>query len=397
MSWLLPAPIARVLTGLWLSQSPHSWRHRVIADDEPFVNTPGSDPDRVFMIGDGIASGRGVVTHALGLPGYLARSLSRITGRATDVELAVHPEMTVTSSLAALEDIDLLRFDVILLFVGHREVLGLMPVDRWVAHLHALLAEMQRRTSADTQIFVLSIPTFERKTPLPPVLARRIDAHAAALNAATADMVTEPNVTVLSPSGEDDFEPETSDLYEQWADEMAFHIAKRLDPDRVPIGDVEATEEARRRALMALQATMIGTDAVLDGITETARRVFGAPIAAITFIGEDSQTTRAVSGAVIDERPRAGSFCDVTIRRSAHHIVEDTRADSRFAHYAVSGEDPSIRFYAGFPITSPDGHRVGALCIMDERPRRFSRQEMKLLSTLTELAESHLWRAPGGA
>lgn len=399
MSWSLPAPIARVLVALWLAHSPHSWRQRIIADDEPFVNTAGTDPDRVIMLGDGIASGRGVVTHELGLPGYFARSLTEITGHATDVDVTVHPEMTVTSSLAALDDVDLLRFDVVLLFVGHTEVLGFMSVETWIAELGALLAEVQRRTSADTQVFVLSIPSFTQKTMLPPVLARRVDEHSAVLNAATTAMIEAPNVTVLSPSHEDDFEPETRHLYQRWADEMAFHIAKRLDPDRVPVGDVGANiESARLRAVADLEAAVTGPDAVLDGITETARQVFGAPIAAITFIREKTQTARSASGAVIDERPREGSFCDVTVRRSAHHIVEDTQADARFAHYAAGDEDvASIRFYAGYPITSPDGHRVGALCIMDERPRQFSRQEMKLLSTLTELAESHLWRTPGGA
>lgn len=389
---LLPTPIARVLLRSWLAHSPDSWRRRVTAVEPPVVHAPGTDPDRVFMIGDGVASGRGVVTHELGLPGYLARSLTAITGNATDVELVVHPDMTVQSCVEAIASVDLRRFDAVLLSVGHNEVLDLMTVAQWTSGLRALLDEVLRRTPVQTQIFVLSVPTFERRTALPRPLARVVDDRSALLNAATAALDLGSNVTMIPLTHDNEFEPESRHLYQEWADDMAFHIAKRLDPDRVPIEVSDATdEEARLRAVAALEAGGLTRDPVLDGITETARQVFSAPIAAITIIRGDTQTTRASSGAVIAERPREGSFCDVTVRRSSHHIVEDTVADVRFAHYAVGVEAPSVRFYAGCPITSPDGHRVGALCVMDDHPRVFSRQDIRQLRALAELAERHLW------
>lgn len=395
MNRRLPAPIARVLVRLWLDHSPNSWRRNVIADDLPVVHAAGPDPDRVFMIGDGVASGRGVVTHQLGLPGYLARALTAITGNATDVELRVHPDMTVQSCIAAMDSVNLRRYDAVLLFVGHKEVLELMTVAQWKSGLRSLLDEVQRRTPAQTQIFVLCIPTFERRTSMPGILARVVDARAAVLNAATATLTLAPNVTLIPLTPDNEFQPESRHLYEEWADDMAFHIAKRLDPDRVPIEVVDAIdEEARLRAVAALDAAWPARDPVLDGITETARQIFGAPIAAITLIRRDTQTVRAASGVVLAERSREGSFCDVTVRRSSHHIVEDTVADVRFAHYAAGVDAPPVRFYVGCPITSPEGHRVGALCLMDERPRVFTRQDLRQLRALTELAERHLWTRP---
>jgi GAF domain-containing protein len=389
---LLPTPLARVLIRTWLAHSPNSWRRRVTAVDPPVVHAPGTDPDRVFMIGDGVASGRGVVTHELGLPGFLARSLTAITGNATDVELVVHPDMAVRSCIEAIASVDLRRFDAVLLSVGHNEVLDLMSVAEWTSGLRALLDEVQRRTPVQTQILVLRIPTFGGRTALPRPLARAVDDRSALLNAATATLTLAPNVTVVPLTHDNEFEPETRHLYQEWADDLAFHIAKRLDPDRVPIEVSDATDEAARlQAVAALDAAGLTQDPVLDGITETARHVFGAPIAAITLIRGDTQTTKAASGVVLADRAREGSFCDVTVRRSSHHIVEDTAADVRFAHYAAGVDAPVVRFYAGCPITSPDGHRVGALCVMDDQPRVFSRQDIRQLRALAELAERHLW------
>jgi GAF domain-containing protein len=389
---LLPLPIARVLLRSWLAHSPDSWRRRVTAVDPPVVHAAGTDPDRVFMVGDGVASGRGVVTHELGLPGYLARSLTAITGNATDVELVVHPDMTLRSCIEAIASVDLRRFDAVLLSVGHNEVLDLMSVARWTSGLQSLLDEVQRRTPVQTQIFVLRVPTFEQRTSLPRPLARAVDERSALLNAATTTLTLAPNVTVIPLTHDNEFEPETRHLYQEWADDMAFHIAKRLDPDRVPIEVSDAIdEEARLRAVAALDTAGLTQDPVLDGITETARQVFAAPIAAITLIRADTQTTKAASGIVLSDRAREGSFCDVTVRRSSHHIVEDTVADVRFAHYAAGTDAPSVRFYAGCPITSPEGHRVGALCVMDDQPRVFSRQDIRQLRALAELAERHLW------
>lgn len=392
MTRLLPTPIARALIRLWLARSPDSWRRQVVADEPSVIHAAGTDPDRVFMVGDGVASGRGVITHELGLSGYLARSLTAITGNATDVELSVHPDMTVHSSVDEIAAVDLRRFDAVILSVGHNEVLDLMSVGRWTSGLETLLHEVQRRTPVQTQIFVLCIPTFESKTRLPRTLARMVDVQSARLNEATSALTLAPNVTVLPLADDNAFEPETRHLYQRWADDMAFQIAKRLDPDRVPIEVSDAVdEEGRLRAVAELEAAGLVQDSVLDGITETARQIFAAPIAAITLIRGDMQTTKASSGAVIADRDRDGSFCDVTVRRSSHHIVEDTVADVRFAHYAAGVDAPPVRFYAGCPITSPDGHRVGALCVMDDRPRVFSRQDIRQLRALAELAERHLW------
>lgn len=57
----------------------------------------------------------------------------------------------------------------------------------------------------------------------------------------------------------------------------------------------------------------------------------------------------------------------------------------------ASGEE--FRFYAGYPIESPDGQRIGALCIVDTKPRHFGPQDATLLRELTLRVQALLWES----
>jgi GAF domain-containing protein len=133
-------------------------------------------------------------------------------------------------------------------------------------------------------------------------------------------------------------------------------------------------------------------DPVLDAFTDSVRRALGTPIAAITLIRHDTQTMMAVSGMVRVVLPRDQAICDTTIRTPGHLIVEDTTTDVRFADYPVVTGPLGVRSYAGCPIQSPDGYRIGALCVMDTEPRRFTALDIELLHGLAQLVQERLWR-----
>jgi hypothetical protein len=350
------------------------------------------DPDRILLLGNGVATGRGVTTHDLGLPGHLARSLSAETGRATDVDIVVSQGMTVLSSAAAITGVDLFRYDIIILSVGHNEALRLMSADVWRAGLRILLTKLRDQAPAATKIFLLSIPMFGPRTAFPTVLAQVVDKHARALNAVTQELVEEvPNITLIPVNDANEFEPETRHLYRQWADGIATRISEDLDPDRIPVGDTAmADEEGRQRALEVVEEFGPDADPVLDGIADSARRTFGMPIGAITFIHSDFQKMVAASGMTPLVIARDQALCDITIRRSAHLIIEDAANDSRQAHFSVVEGAPCVRFYAGYPIESPDGYRIGALCVMDIKPRHFSRRDIEILRAFAGAAQDHL-------
>jgi len=401
MSLTLPKLVARPLVQLWLKTSPASWRRQVIAADSPHVHGAGTNPDRVLLAGDGVATGRGVLTHDLGLPGHLARSLSFRTGHATDVDARVHEGTTVHNCFATIAGIDLFRYDVIVLSVGHNEALTLMNVREWRSAIHTLLERVADAAPASTKIFLLMIPVFGPRTQLPAALADVVDGHAEALNRATAELAaTMPTVTLIPVENAAEFEAGAGTgavhLYRRWADGIAAHISDELDPERIPAGQTATTdEEGRLRALEYLDTVDTHADPVLEGLTTFARRTFETPIAAITLVRSDTQTMVAVSGMEPTVLPRSQAICDVTIRRATHLVIEDAAMDSRFAHYSVVAGELGVRFYAGYPIESPDGHRVGALCVMDTEPRQFTARDIALLRTLAHSVQDHLYRGVG--
>ena len=389
----LPHFVARVLIGAWLQTSPDSWKKRLIADDSPHIHAPGTNPDRVLLVGDGVATGRGVLTHELGLPGYLARSLSRLTGHATDVDIYVHQEMTVESSIAAIDGVKLARFDTIVLSIGHNEALSLMTPDRWRDGLEHLLEHLARTAPATVPISILAIPVFGPKTKMPGFLAAVIDAHVPTLNAVTAKAIAGRGNVTLIKGAAGQFEPETAHLYKRWADHVASSINTELHADRVPAGDSASMNEMERQlALEELEASETNADQ-LDDLVASARHLLGTPIAAITFIHSDYLIQRSAQGIESMPIPRAETFCDTTIRRASHLVIEDTTADPRYSEFPVVTGEPGVRFYAGYPIESPDGHRVGAFCVMDTETRKFTQEDMGMLRTMAHLAEERLWPA----
>lgn len=399
MDDLLRQTLARPLIGWWLSTNADSWRRLVVAADSPHVHAPGVDPDRVLITGDGAATGRGVLTHDLGLPGHLARSLTEHTGRATDVDAVVTGDMTARTCLTALADVDLALFDIVVLSVGANEALALMSARRWADGLGALLDDVVGRSPATTKVFLLPIPFFGVNPHFPRHLARVVDRHVQTLNAVTADLVSRSaRVEIVPVAQTEKFEVEGAHVYRRWAEGIAVRISAALDPARVPVGSTDKEDErGRQEALRVLEGIMAGSgaDAALDELAEQARRAFGTSIAAVTLIESDRQIMCAARGIDPVELPREEAFCDITIRRASHFVVEDASLDSRYADYSVVTGDPGVKFYAGYPIESPEGQRVGALCVMDPEPRRFTPHDARLLRSLAQGVQEYLWRDQG--
>ncbi|TXN26331.1 GAF domain-containing protein, partial [Lacisediminihabitans profunda] len=88
---------------------------------------------------------------------------------------------------------------------------------------------------------------------------------------------------------------------------------------------------------------------------------------------------KSVIGLPPVEVPRALSFCSPTIARTDQFTIEDTAADPVFKTHPFVVGGPKARFYAAVAIETRDGQRLGALCIADTRPRKFSRADAALL------------------
>lgn len=149
-------------------------------------------------------------------------------------------------------------------------------------------------------------------------------------------------------------------------------------------------ETQRLSALYALNILDTPPEERFDRITRLVKDLFHVSAALITFIDTERQWFKSCQGITVTEILRTDSFCNHTIMADTTFVVPNTLLHKEFSTYPLVAQEPHIRFYAGHPITAPDGSRVGTLCILDTEPRQFSPQDKARLKDLTAWVESEL-------
>ena len=128
-----------------------------------------------------------------------------------------------------------------------------------------------------------------------------------------------------------------------------------------------------------------------DRITRMAKDLFGVALAEIHFLDETTLFTKSpqVPGWPL-EYPRAGTFCDATLREQRMLVIPDLETDGEFsAHENVAGA-PHVRFYAGRPLIVEADLAVGTLCLLDFVPRQLTADQEALLDELGDWVEREL-------
>jgi GAF domain-containing protein len=156
--------------------------------------------------------------------------------------------------------------------------------------------------------------------------------------------------------------------------------------------DIPPDEEDRLEALRALELLDTPQEERFDRITRTARRLLDVPISLVTLIDADRQWFKSCQGVDLRETPRDTSFCGHAILRAAPFVIPDAARDRRFADNPLVTEPPHVRFYAGIPVTSLSGHRIGTLCVIDTEPREPSEEDLDGLVDLAAWAEAEIQR-----
>lgn len=138
-----------------------------------------------------------------------------------------------------------------------------------------------------------------------------------------------------------------------------------FSPPRLP-----ADERARQAAVDAAGLAEGVPHPALDAIVAEAARLFAAPMAAVSILDRERQWFAASIGLAVSGTSRAISFCGHAIAEpEALLVVADAREDARFTGNPLVTGTPAICFYAGAPIVGVDGLPLGALCVIDDRPR----------------------------
>lgn len=149
-------------------------------------------------------------------------------------------------------------------------------------------------------------------------------------------------------------------------------------------------ETLRLQSLHSLKILDTHPEDRYDRITRLATRVFDVPIALVSLVDKDRQWFKARQGLDACETSREISFCGHAIAKDDVFIVEDASLDERFSDNPLVIEDPHIRFYAGYPLKSPCGGRIGTLCIIDRVARSFSEEDAEMLQEMGQMVEEEL-------
>jgi GAF domain-containing protein len=141
-------------------------------------------------------------------------------------------------------------------------------------------------------------------------------------------------------------------------------------------------ERARLETLRQYEILDTDPEESFNDLTRLAAYICNTPIALISLIDENRQWFKSRVGISEKETSRDVSFCAHAILQDGPFIVRDALDDERFRTNPLVTTSPLIRFYAGSPLLSPEGFKVGTLCVIDRKPREITPEQVAALKIL---------------
>lgn len=152
--------------------------------------------------------------------------------------------------------------------------------------------------------------------------------------------------------------------------------------------DHVVNEEARLNALRNLSLLDSAPSDSFDRLTRLASQLLAAPVSTISLTDRDRQWFKSKVGVDLTEIPREQAPCAYAIKGKGVFVVPDLTADPRFVGSPLA--ESGIRFYAGAPLFTREGHGLGTLCVVDDKVRTLCDGEEQVLLDLAGMVMSQI-------
>ena len=148
------------------------------------------------------------------------------------------------------------------------------------------------------------------------------------------------------------------------------HATKKI------LNDTKRLQALRQTCLLDSQA-----EAAFDRLTRLASRIIGVPVSLVSLVDADRQYFKSAVGLDIQQTPLSHSFCQHVVTTGEPLVVEDAR-EHPLVHDNMAIHDLDVIGYLGLPLSTSDGVEIGSLCVIDSEPRRWTQDEINILSEL---------------
>jgi signal transduction histidine kinase len=149
-------------------------------------------------------------------------------------------------------------------------------------------------------------------------------------------------------------------------------------------------EDARLAAVHRYEILDTPCEGAFDRVTLLAARLFKVPISIVSIVDNDRVWFKSRHGIDVEQVARLPGLCASAILQRQPLVLPDASVDPNALANPIVAGDLGLRFYAGAPLTTWDGHNLGAICVMDKEPREFGEEDTTTLEQLAEIVVHEL-------
>lgn len=235
----LLGPIFRLWSPFFLLQAGLAASSLPKPTDAPKTHVPGPDPDRILVVGGGIAVGFGVLSHELGIVGHLSRMVSAVTGRGVESDIIAEADFRIHEVADQLREVNLASYDAVVLFLGVTDSIRHTSARSWNRSLTSVLEDFGDRLAAGAQVFVVGIQPVRQVTTVNYGVGAAAERHSHLLERESVRVcanIPHASYVLFQPKLEHSDRYRTSAMYQKWAALVAPQVAEALQRSH-PMGD----------------------------------------------------------------------------------------------------------------------------------------------------------------